>query len=216
MIAEFQFTLPQRRIKPCHNDELAIQCGRMGRDEMTSVLERLNSTKKTSGRDTLAITLRPAHLIGCLALIVIAGGAWGLGMRMGYVYAKEDVAYVLETSNPLAEKALPKWRAWADANVDYAPPADLGMIFDLTERLIPGTGGMTTGDVWNGYQERVRRAFFQREVKALPVAGPAPRAPDASIAPDAHLARPAASDSARKRSPDALAVRTSDEPASGY
>jgi hypothetical protein len=37
------------------------------------------------------------------------------------------------------------------------------MLMNFAGGTIPGTGGMTTGDVWSGYQDRMRREFFNSE-----------------------------------------------------
>lgn len=147
---------------------------------MTGVLERISSTNRRKHGSGVTLTITRSHLIGVGVLVVSAIFTWGVGMRMGYVAAKRDIAYVLETSNPDGSVALPKWRAWADQDVSYTPPADLGLIFDLTARTIPGTGGMTTGDIWNGYHARLQRAFFQRSPKRYPDVGPAPAADSAT------------------------------------
>lgn len=197
------FNLPVERDLVVAITQVCVATWAQPEGRMTSTLERLNSTKKRSKSASMTITIRPAHVVGAAVLLVAIGVSWGAGMRMGYIYAKKDVAYVLETPNPEASVALPKWRAWADQNVRYTPPSDLGMIFDLAGRTIPGTGGMTTGDIWNGYQDRLGRAFFERKAKRYPDVGPAKPAPKrlagsvatadepAAIASDASEARPA-------------------------
>lgn len=159
---------------------------------MTTALERLNSGRRRKLPASSTITIERSHLIAAALMLTVAGVAWGAGMRMGYVYAKRDAAYVLETSNPDPSVALPAWRAWADASVAYTPPADLGLIFDITARTIPGTGGMTTGDIWNGYHDRLKRAYFDRTAEPRGDILPVPTGVSEGVA------------------------RTADEPAAGY
>lgn len=77
------------------------------------------------------------------------------------------------------------------------------MIFDLAGRTIPGTGGMTTCDIWNGDHDRLGRAFLDTKANRysdLGLAKPAPKGlagsvatadETADIASDASEARPA-------------------------
>lgn len=128
---------------------------------VANVFEKLYPTTRSAKRG-LTVTLTWNVVWLALGGLVLAAAAWASGMKMGYVYAKKDAAYVLRAPNPNPLVALPTWRAWADADVAYEPPEDLALLFNLTGREIPGTGGMTTGDVWNGTQSKMRDRFFSR------------------------------------------------------
>lgn len=144
-----------------------------------SVLERLNGSGRVGGA---AVTLRPVHLLLAVGAVGLAASAWAVGMKAGYSYAKQDAALVLQVGMANEMPALPQWRAWADSNVSYTPPQDLALLFDAASRTIPGAGGMTTGDVWNGYQRRIERQYFQRTPERYPDIGPA--APAAERGPE--------------------------------
>jgi hypothetical protein len=126
--------------------------------------------RRRSGREkgpkTKTISLAvPVFLFRPVAIGVLACAVgWGVGMRSGYSYAKQDAAAIMQLEGG-ATYSKPGWRQWADAPKSYEPPAQLGMLMSMIGGTIPGTGGMTSGDVWNGYQTRMRRDFF-RDPKA--------------------------------------------------
>lgn len=143
-----------------------------------STLERLGSgsrSRASAGRRTVALAIG-AGLIACTA-------TWAVGLKSGYAYAKQDAARVLAVGMANEIPLVPSWRAWADTPVQYSPPADLEMLFGVAASEVPYSGGMTTGDVWSGYQSRLRREFFGSDrIKVLNRDdSPAPRAcpPDA-------------------------------------
>lgn len=106
----------------------------------------------------------PAHLPLALGAAFLVASSWAVGMKAGYGYAKQDAARVLQMGLANESPAIPSWRAWADSNVDYEAPRDLALLFGITGYPLPGTGGMTTADVWNGYQRRVEREYFERGI----------------------------------------------------
>jgi len=120
-------------------------------------LQRINGSVKRQRSSGLPV-------LGIAACGVVAVAAsWAIGMKMGYAYAKKDAVYVLTTSNPYKDRPFPAWREWADSRVDYEPPADPGQIFDVFSVPLPGGDGITTADVYNGYQARLKRAYFSRK-----------------------------------------------------
>lgn len=115
-------------------------------------------SRKKSKTLTVAV---PVALLRPLAVGVLACAVgWGIGMRSGYTYAKRDAAAIMSLEGD-ATYAKPKWREWADKPVEYDPPANIGMLMSMVGGTIPGTGGMTTGDIWNGTQDRLKREFFR-------------------------------------------------------
>lgn len=106
------------------------------------------------------MTANARHPATVAALIGVGLVGWGVGMRSGYTYAKEDAAAIMSLEGG-AIYTKPKWRGWADKPVQYDPPANIGMLMSIVGGTIPGTGGMTTGDVWNGTQDRLKREFFR-------------------------------------------------------
>lgn len=144
-----------------------------------SVLERLNGGNRA--RRGLSVSVRPVHLVLGLAAVALAISAWAAGMRAGYGYAKRDAAAILAVGMENETPTVPEWRAWADTPVPYTPPADLALLFGVVGREIPYSGGMTTGDVWNGYQTRIQHEFFGlKPVAAASADTPAPPAPASS------------------------------------
>lgn len=122
-----------------------------------SVLARMSGGAKAR---PVAIDLRTVTAVGGIALAALVG--WAAGAHSGYSYAKEDAAAVMRLSGGETHQR-PSWRAWMASPYDYEPPSDLDMLMNVAGGTIPGTGGMTTGDVWSGYQDRIRREFFNSE-----------------------------------------------------
>lgn len=125
-----------------------------------SVFERLDARRV---RKAPTVTLDTRYLLLVVAGIAAVGIGWASGMKAGYRYAKEDAAAVLQKGATNTAVELPSWREWADTNVSYEPPSDLTLIFDLTGREIPGSGGMTTADIWRGYHTHAKRSYFERK-----------------------------------------------------
>lgn len=120
---------------------------------------RSNRKRSPSGK-SVTFTL-PMNLILPVAVGVVACAAgWGVGMRSGYTYAKQDAAAIMSLEGG-ATYAKPNWRAFADKPVQYDPPLQTGLLMSMIGGTIPGTGGMTTGDIWHGSQNRMRREFYR-------------------------------------------------------
>ena len=122
-----------------------------------SVLARTTGGSKAR---SVAIDLRTLAAVGGIALAASVG--WGVGAHSGYSYAQEDAAAIMRLSGGDTYQR-PSWRGWMVSPYDYDPPSDLDMLMNFAGGTIPGTGGMTTGDVWSGYQDRIRREFFNSD-----------------------------------------------------
>lgn len=117
---------------------------------------------RTSGgtrRKKATVTIDARHLMIAGAILSAGIGGWAFGARSGYGYAKHDAASIMQLSGT-ASYTKPSWRAWMAQPYPYSPPSDLDMVMSLAGGTIPGTGGMTTGDIWNGYQTRMQVEFF--------------------------------------------------------
>lgn len=121
-----------------------------------SVLARTSGGVKRKQR-TLTIDAGVLGAIGLALLIGLAG--WGLGARSGYGYAKKDAASIMQLSGG-ATYEKPSWRGWMETPYAYNPPSDLDILMNMAGGTVPGTGGMTTGDIWSGYQTRMQVEFF--------------------------------------------------------
>lgn len=121
-----------------------------------SVLARTTGNAKRRGT-TVSIDVRTIVAVAAVGIAGIAG--WAYGARSGYDFAKRDAASIMRLSGG-ATYTKPAWRGWMDSPFAYEPPSDLGLLMDVVGGTIPGTGGMTSGDVWNGYQTRMQREFF--------------------------------------------------------
>lgn len=123
-------------------------------------------SRKNGAMKTKTFTVAvPVFLFRPVAIGVLACAVgWGVGMRTGYGYAKKDAAAIMQLEGS-ATYTKPDWRRWADAPQSYEPPAQIGMLMSIIGGTVPGTGGMTSGDIWNGYQTRMQREFF-RDPKA--------------------------------------------------
>jgi hypothetical protein len=134
-----------------------------------SALERMNSpTRKRTGLSSLLV------IVGVLSL---AAAGWAVGLRMGYGYAKRDVATIAGASADQDVPAIPEWRRWADADIAYRPPSYETGLFNAAALPLPGGDGITTADVFNGYQRRLESTFFNRRGTAPRFeAAPVPKA----------------------------------------
>ncbi|HBI19676.1 MAG TPA: hypothetical protein DDY79_10305 [Brevundimonas sp.] len=98
--------------------------------------------------------------VAVLSLAIIGIASWSVGARAGYGFAQRDAAEIMQDSSGNGyQKAA--WREWMSGSQRYEPPGDLAALMTLAGGTIPDTGGMTTGDIWNGYQMRMQREFFR-------------------------------------------------------
>lgn len=119
-----------------------------------SVLARMSGGPSAKFAKSTMPTAKAVSALFCVGLI-----GWGIGARAGYGFAQKDAAAIMRDTSGSGFKES-SWREWMAGSQQYEPPSDLAALMTLGGGTIPGTGGMTTGDIWNGYQMQVKRQFF--------------------------------------------------------